>query len=162
MQVTCDRATRYELNGLAMSTPVAAKPAESQIQASETPAMAQTMGRAQRIPGQATKKETPTKETIKEEMPVPDNVVKASERKRLIVTLQQTHDANADITLLHQLMAILAEYPGLDELSLVVSNGTKVFRLKMGQVRVAYCDDLGRRVAQLLGAEALKIEKVPA
>ena len=104
------------------------------------------------------KKETQKKETVKEEMPVPENTSKPAERKRLIITLQQTDDATGDIARLHRIMALFQDYPGSDELSLVVSNGTKVFKLKMGQIRIGYCDDLKRRLGHLIGDDALKVE----
>jgi ferredoxin-fold anticodon binding domain-containing protein len=57
-------------------------------------------------------------------------------------------------------MAVLRDYPGNDEVSLTVSNGTKIFKLKMGQVRVAYSDELRRRVAVLIGADGIKTEVI--
>ena len=83
---------------------------------------------------------------------------KAAERQRLTITLQQTDDAQADIAQLHAVMAVLQDYPGNDEVSLTVSNGTKIFKLKMGQVRVAYSDELRRRVAALIGTDGIKTE----
>jgi DNA polymerase-3 subunit alpha len=85
---------------------------------------------------------------------------KAAERLRLTITLQQTDDAQADIAQLHAVMAVLQDYPGNDEVSLTVSNGTKMFKLKMGQMRVAYGDELRRRVAALIGADGIKAEVI--
>jgi DNA polymerase III subunit alpha len=85
---------------------------------------------------------------------------KAVERQRLTVTLQQTSDAEADIAQLHAVMAVLQDYPGDDEVSLTVSNGTKIFKLKMGQVRVTYGDELRRRVAALIGSDSIKVESI--
>jgi len=85
---------------------------------------------------------------------------KAVERQRLTVTLQQTPDAEADIAQLHAVMAVLQDYPGDDEVSLTVSNGTKIFKLKMGQVRVTYGDELRRRVAALIGSDSIKVESI--
>ena len=78
----------------------------------------------------------------------------------MTITLQQTDDAQADIAQLHAVMAVLQDYPGNDEVSLTVSNGTKIFKLKMGQVRVAYGDELRRRVAALIGSEGIKTEVI--
>jgi vacuolar-type H+-ATPase subunit B/Vma2 len=83
---------------------------------------------------------------------------KAAERLRLTVILQQTDDQQADIAQLHAVMAVLQEYPGGDEVSLTVSNGTKIFKLKMGQVRVACSDEMRRRVAALIGTDGIKTE----
>ena len=85
---------------------------------------------------------------------------KPQERKRLTITLHQTDNTDEDIALLHQILALLQEYPGYDELSLTVSNGAKVFKLKMSQVRIGYCDELKRRLCRLVGAEALQVEPV--
>ena len=149
MQVTCDRATRYELN----APPLPRAPlreTEDRPQPAgkpETPEAAKT----EKAPRPNLKKETQKKETVKEEMPLPESTPKPVERKRLIITLQQTEDAAGDIARLHQIMALFQDYPGSDELSLVVSNGTKVFKLKMGQIRIGYCDDLRRRLGHLIG-----------
>jgi DNA polymerase-3 subunit alpha len=83
---------------------------------------------------------------------------KTAERLRLTITLQQTDDAQSDIAQLHAVMAVLQDYPGNDEVSLTVSNGTKIFKLKMGQARVSYNDELRRRVAALIGADGIKTE----
>ena len=91
---------------------------------------------------------------------MPDKAPPTAERKRLIITLQQTENADDDVARLHRLLAILHDYPGMDELSLVVSNGTKVFKLKMGQVRVTCCEELERRLAEIAGEDALKVERV--
>jgi DNA polymerase-3 subunit alpha len=85
---------------------------------------------------------------------------KATERLRLDIKLQQTSDAEADIAQLHAVMAVLQDYPGNDEVNLTVSNGTKIFKLKMGQIRVTYSEELRRRVTALVGNDALNIESL--
>jgi DNA polymerase-3 subunit alpha len=92
--------------------------------------------------------------------PVISNEEKVAQRHRLTVVLQQTADAQADIAQLHAVMAVLQDYPGDDEVSLTVNNGTKIFKLKMGQVRVTYGEELRRRVAALIGAESIKLEVI--
>jgi hypothetical protein len=142
---------------------------ESQNQPHEAPKTAQSIKTEKKAPRTApartenpvaSNNTTPKKETAKEDMSLPDNSTKPAERKRLIVTLQQTNDADGDIATLHQLMDILKDYPGADELNLVVNNGTKVFRLKMGQIRVGCCDDLRRRIMQLVGDDALELQTI--
>jgi DNA polymerase-3 subunit alpha len=160
MQLTCDKAARYEPD-LTVDVPIAETAATTSLP--EKPVPDKRAERAERVsrsaPKEAVKsvvpKETVTKEII-QEMPVTDNNTKPAERKRLIVTLQQTEDAEADIAQLHQLLAVLADYPGLDELSLVVNNGSKIFKLRMGQVRLEYCDELKRRLIELLGSDAFR------
>ncbi|MGA3093880.1 MAG: OB-fold nucleic acid binding domain-containing protein, partial [Dehalococcoidales bacterium] len=85
---------------------------------------------------------------------------KAAEHLRLTITLQQTDNAQADIAQLHSVMAVLQDYPGSDEVSLTVSNGTKIFKLKMGQMRVTCNDELRRRVAALIGNDGIKTEVI--
>jgi DNA polymerase III subunit alpha len=82
------------------------------------------------------------------------------ERQRLDVTLQQSHDQQADVAQLHAVLSVLQEYPGNDEVNLTVSNGAKIFKLKMGQVRVAYSEEMRRRLAALVGPEAVKTETI--
>ena len=164
MQLTCDRAVRYEL------APTASVPAADTADASlsvGTPApsgQSEQGETASHLPAKDAVKNPVRKKTVKkeaaQEMPVIDNNTKPVERKRLVVTLQQTDDVEGDTAMLHQLLAILADYPGLDEFSLVVSNGSKVFKLKMGQVRIEYCDDLRRRLTQLIGDDAFRVEAV--
>ena len=54
--------------------------------------------------------------------------------------------------------AVLQEYPGDDEVNLTVSNGTKIFKLKMAQMRVGFSDELRRRLTALIGEDAIKTE----
>jgi DNA polymerase-3 subunit alpha len=83
---------------------------------------------------------------------------KPAGRQRLNITLRQTADQQADINLLHAVMAVLQEYPGDDEVNLMVNNGTRIFRLKMGQVRVAFSEELRRRLAAVIGDEDIETE----
>jgi DNA polymerase-3 subunit alpha len=104
------------------------------------------------------KKEKPV---TRMEAPVPvAKEEKTSERLRLNIKLQQTSDAEADIAQLHAVMAVLQDYPGNDEVNLTVSNGTKIFKLKMGQVRVTYSEELRRRVIALIDTDGLSIENI--
>ena len=93
-------------------------------------------------------------------LPIISKEEKPVERQRLTVTLQQTLDAESDIAQLHAVMAVLQDYPGDDEVSLTVNNGTKVFKLKMGQVRVTYGEELRRRVTALIGSDSIKVEAI--
>ena len=88
------------------------------------------------------------------------NGEKSPERVRLILMLQQTDDAQADVIQLHAIVALLQDYPGDDEVGLTVSNGTKIFKLKMCQSRVAYCDELRRRLAALIGYDNIRVESL--
>ena len=165
MQLTCDQVMRYNLPE-PETTKIEAEGLGLKIPAPETvPVMTETAPPpAAKKTAKPPRKETAKKEAVKkeatEEMSAADNDAKPAERRRLIITIQQTDDVEGDISLLHQLLAIVNEYPGLDELGLVVSNGSKIFRLKMVQVRTGYCDDLKRRLVQLVGADAIQVETI--
>lgn len=86
--------------------------------------------------------------------------VKPQEPRRLFINMHQSADADADVARLHRIMQILKEYPGDDELALSVTNGTKVFKLKMGQVRVECCRELSERLAAIVGEDGVHIENL--
>ncbi|MCL2149412.1 MAG: DNA polymerase III subunit alpha [Dehalococcoidia bacterium] len=162
MQLTCDRAVRYELTSVSVPAPdTAIAPQPSKPVPEKRPKRAEVMPQA--APGETSRpfanQETAKKETV-QEMPATDINTKPAERKRLVVTLRQTDDVDGDSSRLHQVLAILGDYPGSDEFGLIVNNGSKIFKLKMGQVRIEYCDDLRRRLIQLVGEEALLVEAV--
>jgi DNA polymerase-3 subunit alpha len=113
--------------------------------------------RARRYDLEPQKKEKPV---ARAQQPEPAAKEEKNERLRLTFTLQQTQDQLADINQLHAVMAVLQDYPGNDEVSLTVSNGAKIFKLKMGQVRVAYSEELRRRVAALIGNDGVKVESL--
>jgi len=94
-----------------------------------------------------------------QELVVP-NVENPPDRMRLTLVLQQTDDEQVDIALLHGAVAVLQEYPGDDEVNLTVSNGTKIFKLKMCQLRVSYSDALRRRLTALIGDENVQVENL--
>jgi DNA polymerase-3 subunit alpha len=96
--------------------------------------------------------------TVQEAVVLPKEE-KTPERKRLTLTLQQTDDHQTDIALLHDAIAILQDYSGDDEVNLTVSNGTKIFKLKMCQLRISYSDELRRRLAALIGPANIKVER---
>jgi DNA polymerase-3 subunit alpha len=85
---------------------------------------------------------------------------KSSQRLRLTLVLQQTDDQQADIAQLHAVAAVLQDYSGDDEVNLTVGNGTKIFKLKMCQWRVAYCDELRQRLAGIIGSDNIKVESL--
>jgi len=162
IQLTCERAMQFEHN-LEPSVPVINVVASIP----ENTTLDCRSGLTEDVPSVVKKgplksiiNHDTEKKEITQEMPVVDNDAKSVERKRLIITMRQTDDVDGDIARLHQLLTLLAEYPGPDELGLVVSNGSKIFKLKMGQVRVAYCEDLRCRLAKLVGDEAIQVETI--
>jgi DNA polymerase III subunit alpha len=156
LQLVCDRAMRYELNGKTL--PVLAPSAR--LENGEKATVSTKLARVN--PANSQEVTAPITETAPPRgvTPVELKVEKSVERKRLVVTLHQTDNEKADIAQLHQLMAILQEHPGDDEVSLVVSNGIKIFKLKMGQIRVGYGDDLKRRLVRLVGEDGVRAEGI--
>ncbi len=71
-------------------------------------------------------------------------------RQRLLIAVQETPDEDADRSRLSELMATLIDFPGGDEMRLIVQmrDGQKV---EMDLPTARACDDLCGRIAQLLG-----------
>ncbi len=81
-----------------------------------------------------------------------------SETHWLVISLEQTGDKSGDIANLHKVVAILRDFPGNDEVSLMIDNDKKLFKLKLPGVRIDYCPELHRRLAELIGEDRVKLE----
>ncbi|MFA7352146.1 MAG: DNA polymerase III subunit alpha [Dehalococcoidales bacterium] len=75
--------------------------------------------------------------------------------RRLTVRLKQTGDEAADVKQLHDVMDILNDYPGDDVVSIIVDNGTKVFRLKMPHMHIGICSKMMSRLADKVGEDRI-------
>jgi len=82
------------------------------------------------------------------------------ERNRVTLLLRQTDNENADAALLHAVVAVLREFPGEDEVILVISDGNKSFRMRMAQIRVAFGEALHQRLSGMIGEGAIQAEKL--
>ncbi len=78
--------------------------------------------------------------------------------RRLVISIAQTSDEASDVDHLRKLVATLSDFPGQDEVSLSITNGDKVFRLKLSSVRTNYCPELHDRVVGLVGEGGLRLE----
>jgi DNA polymerase-3 subunit alpha len=78
--------------------------------------------------------------------------------RRLMISLTQSQDKDGDVTLLRELVDILKDFPGKDEVSLKVTNGSKVTHLKLVSLTVSYGAQLHERLAGLVGEEGLRVE----
>ncbi|MCL2707089.1 MAG: DNA polymerase III subunit alpha [Dehalococcoidia bacterium] len=105
------------------------------------------------------KQEKPVARTVQASLSLPKEAT-TPERVRMTLVLRQTDDQDADIAQLRTVATALQDYSGDDEVYLTISNGTKVFKLKMCQMRVTYCDALRRRLVALVGAEGIKVESL--
>jgi DNA polymerase-3 subunit alpha len=92
----------------------------------------------------------PEKKPEPEPEPQPKN-------QTVIINLHQTENADNDIANLGRVTAILKEYPGQDEVSLRIVNGTMIHNLKW-PFFVHYSLELHRRVAQVVGEDGVKLE----
>jgi len=76
---------------------------------------------------------------------------------RLLINIAQTEDEKSDVARLHQISAVLKDYPGGDEVSLRVTCGDEVIDLKLPEMTTGYCPQLHKRLAAIVGEEALVV-----
>jgi len=77
---------------------------------------------------------------------------------RLLINIAQTDDEKGDVTRLHQISAVLKDYPGGDEVSLRVTCGDEVIDLKLPGMTTGYCPQLHQRLAAIVGEGSLMVE----
>ncbi len=92
-----------------------------------------------------------------EKKPAAEPEVIAPKTQCVIINLHQTENADNDIANLGRVTGILKEYPGQDEVSLRIVNGTMVHHLKW-PFFVHYSEELHRRVAQVVGEDGVRVE----
>jgi len=93
--------------------------------------------------------------TVTEEAPAP---TKATEGRRLVISISQTSDEDRDIAYLYKVIDTLKDFPGQDEVNLRVTNGEKVVNLKLASICTGYCPELLQRLAELVGEEGVMLE----
>ncbi|MFC1865694.1 DNA polymerase III subunit alpha [Chloroflexota bacterium] len=86
-------------------------------------------------------------------------VVTAADTRQLVISMKHTGDEKADINRFRIITGIMKDYPGDDEVSLVVDNKKKVFRLKLSTMHIGYCPDLHRRLAGVIGEDGIRLEE---
>jgi DNA polymerase-3 subunit alpha len=74
----------------------------------------------------------------------------AAAQQRLLIAVRETHDEEADRSRLAGLMTALVDFPGSDEVRLIVHMRDDQ-RVELALPTARACDELCRRVAQLLG-----------
>ncbi|MFC1903739.1 DNA polymerase III subunit alpha [Chloroflexota bacterium] len=98
---------------------------------------------------------------VAEEIPVAEETPVAAVpvvRQRLIINLRQTADGDEDRLLLHRLKATLNEFPGQDEVRLIITNGGKATNLKLFNTSIHYCPELHQKLVALVGEDGLRLE----
>ena len=78
--------------------------------------------------------------------------------RRLIISLKQTADKDKDKLLLYKLKGTLDEFPGQDEVRLLIDNGEKTTNLKLFNTSINHCPELRQRLVELVGEDGLKLE----
>ena len=79
-------------------------------------------------------------------------------RNRLVVTLTTTSDSEGDVIRLRELVSVLREFPGQDEVSLCVTNNGSATDLRMPSVHTGYCPELHKRLVELVGEQGFILE----
>jgi DNA polymerase-3 subunit alpha len=90
--------------------------------------------------------------------PKPQTVPTPNESYRLIININQTDDEESDRTRLHNIMDVMKDFPGEDEVYLRINNGEKVTSLKLPQVTIKCCADLSKKLADVVGEGNVRVE----
>ena len=88
-----------------------------------------------------------------------NNVLSLLPKQWLTVNLQQTEDMESDLANLAKLIDIFKSYPGKDEVSLRVVNGTTITNLKLPVLFVDYSAEMRRRLVEIVGEQGIFVEK---
>jgi len=76
---------------------------------------------------------------------------------QLLIRLEGTEDVQADITRLKQLVSLLQQFPGKDEVILRIPDGEATLRLQMPNLSVGLCSELQQRLSELVGRDNLEV-----
>jgi ribonuclease HI len=79
---------------------------------------------------------------------------------QLIIILKQTDNENGDRILIHQLIGILNNFPGKDEVKLSISSKDKTVGLNLSNIRVNYCYELRIQLKGILGRRQLIVKQL--
>jgi DNA polymerase III alpha subunit len=79
-------------------------------------------------------------------------------RRSLMINIAQTDNEESDVMLLHQISAVLKDYPGGDDVRLRVMQEDEVTSLKLPEMTTGYCHELHQRLAAIVGEEALVVK----
>ncbi len=114
----------------------------------------ETVGRYQPAEEEATKQ-------LAEVQPVETHVAMPKvETHRLVINLTQTSDEDKDVTCFQELIEVLKDFPGGDEVKLSITSEDGVINLKF-PIYTNYCPELHQRLVELVGEGKLTVENVP-
>lgn len=76
------------------------------------------------------------------------------ERRKLLIRMTETNKPSDDQVLLKRVLATLLEYPGPDEVNLLVQSEGRYWRIEMPLIRTNYCGELEAQLSDMLPAGA--------
>jgi DNA polymerase-3 subunit alpha len=82
------------------------------------------------------------------------------ERRRLTIHINQTADAEGDISRLNKIIATLKAYTGRDEVRLNIINGGAAIPLKLPSTYTGYCPELRQQLIEIIGEDGLSVETI--
>ena len=82
------------------------------------------------------------------------------ERKRVILHMVQTEDKDADLERLDRLVDLLKKYPGDDKVSVIVNNGSRIYRMDLPDTEVKYTPQLHKKLVEILGSDGVSVVSV--
>ena len=88
----------------------------------------------------------------------PEEKPALKQRHKVIVTIQDSGDAERDANCLRRVVYTMKEFPGQDEVSLRIPNEGKIVKLKIANLYTDYTTELRQRIIELVGEEGLKVE----
>jgi DNA polymerase-3 subunit alpha len=81
--------------------------------------------------------------------------------KHLVLVLQQTEDDVHDLDMLSEVVEMLEDYPGRDEVSISVDVEGRVVKLRLSKIFVRYCPELEARLTAVIGEGNMRLEEAP-
>jgi DNA polymerase-3 subunit alpha len=90
-------------------------------------------------------------------LPVRQEVLKESQRRHIMIDVNQSDDAEKDIECLHKIMDILKSYPGQDRVSLAVVGDGEITNLEMPDITINYCPELASELSEIVGESNFRL-----
>jgi len=80
------------------------------------------------------------------------------ESHRLVISLSQTSDEEADRDKLHKVKDILRSFPGNDEVRLKLTINGKIKNMRFFDIYTNYCPELHQQLVKLVGEDGVRLE----
>jgi DNA polymerase-3 subunit alpha len=80
-------------------------------------------------------------------------------RCRLVLSIDQTDDAQKDVERLRKVINILESYPGRDRVSFAIIGEDETTNLEMPGITINYCPELASELSNILGEGNLRLEQ---